>query len=663
MSTAILPNNQSDLPSINIVVIGAGPVGVRFVDEIKRKKINCSITLFGNEPYELYNRVQLSHLLSRSKDYAEIINHLPETTETFHLDYQQQQVVSIFPDVNQVLTQKGQLFKYDKLVIATGSKPHVPGIEGAELKGVYTFRNMRDTEALLARSYRSRRLIVVGGGLLGLEAARALKTHSTEVILVQQSDRLMNRQLDELASHELENYVKEQGINVITSSGVRRVLSENNSGERVSGVVLRDGEEIACDTVLFCTGIKPEIQLAIEAGIHVGRGITVDDTLNTSRENIFAVGECCEYKGMVYGIVSPGLEQASVLADRIAGGESRYQGTQLISTLKVVGKSVCSMGEVAEVTRRAKQSQLFYKNKKTDSYRKIIVHQGRLIGACSVGEWEESRRVQEAFLSSTYIYPWQRLWFLLSGKLWFSNANEQVSKWPETAIVCQCNQISRGLISQAVRQGCNTVEQLGEKTSAGTVCGSCQPLLQQLTGTNAKPTPIIGYGPVIVFSLLAAIAAFLFVLLPGVEPASSVQTKSWEFLWTDGYWKQVTGFSLIGIVVLGLIMSLRKRVGWTFLGNFSYWRLVHIFLGVLALFILFAHTGAHLGENLNRWLMLNFLLVSGVGALAGITLSWASKSSSESIQTLKKSWYWIHLLVVWPLPALLIVHVVSVYYF
>ena len=671
MNTALsewFPRNQEDTPSAKIIVIGAGPVGVRFLDELKRKNVICHVTLFGDEPYDPYNRVQLSNLLSRSQDYSDIALNLPLSTGGFKFDFQRQKVQAIITEKKQIKTESGECFDYDQLVLATGSKPHVPNIEGANLKGVYTFRNLRDTEALLARSYRSRRTVVVGGGLLGLEAAHALTKNNTEVILVQQSDRLMNRQLDEVASESLENYIQKQGITIVMASGVRQVLSQPNSGdshgkERVSSVVLRDETIIDCDTVLFCTGIKPNIDLAFSAGLNIGRGIKVDDNLKTSQDNIFAIGECCEHNNRVYGIVSPGLEQASVLADRFANGYASYHGTQLVSTLKVVGKPVCSMGEVTEITRRSKQSLLVYNNKKSDLYRKVVLHHGRLIGACAVGEWPESRRIQEVFLANGYLFPWQRLWFLLTGKLWFSNADEKVSNWPEAAIVCQCNQISRGKISAAIEQGCYSVQKIGEKTSAGTVCGSCQPLLQNLVGGDARPTPVFGAIPVFIFSLLAVIATAMFVFLPGIKPVTSVQTPSWEFLWTDGYWKQVTGFSLIAVVAIGMLMSLRKRAGWRFLGNFSYWRLVHVLLGLLALCVLLIHTGAHLGENLNRWLMLNFLLVSAVGALAGITLSWASKSAVNSVQTLKKSWYWVHLLVVWPLPALLIVHIVSVYYF
>ncbi len=652
-----------------IIVVGAGPVGVRFITEYRRQNPCCHIILFGNEPYEPYNRVQLSNVLSRSKDYKDIVTQLPPSTDAQVLDYQQSHIAKINTHKQLVTTETGESYTYDHLVLATGSAPHIPNIEGVNLKGVYSFRNLRDTEALLNRRNRARRVVVVGAGLLGLEAAKALSGNGTEIVLVQQSDRLMNRQLDETASSALQDYVEALGVRVITQSGVRQILTDKTPAEyteqtaRVTGVMTRDQELIECDTVLLCTGIRPNIALAVDANIAFGQGITVDDQLMTSQDNVYAIGECCEHKGMVYGIVAPGLEQASVLANRLSGGDAHYQGTQLISTLKVVGESVLSMGEVAEVTGRINQQEISYYNKKTKAYRKLVVHRGQLVGACGIGEWPDSRRVQEAFLSQSYFYPWQRWYFSLTGKLWFGKEKQSPQSWPESAIICQCNQISRGRLSEAIDQGCQSVAELGKETGAGSVCGSCQPLLQDILGSDSKPTEVSGGLPIAAFSIAATLLSLVLLLLPGIANVDSVQKPSLEFLWTDGFWKQVSGFTLLGLVAIGLIMTLRKRAKWSFLGNFSYWRVLHSILGALALGVLFIHTGAHLGENLNRWLMLNFLLVSIVGALAGLSLHIAGKTSASAVQVIKKSSFWAHIVIVWPLPALLIVHILSVYYF
>lgn len=651
--------NHHAIEPKKIAVIGSGPVGVRVANELSKKNIAATVSLFGNEPYEPYNRVQLSNLLSRSKDYEDIIAQLPASTGHFRFEYHQQHVAKIIAEEKFIVTRRGEYFSYDELIIATGSSPFIPNVEGANLTGVYSFRNLRDAEALMTRTLKSQKIVVVGGGLLGIEAARALSKNHTEVVLMQQADRLMNRQLDEKAAAILKEYVESLGIWVDLNCGVRGIIGE----ERVEGVISREGDVIECDTVLFCTGINPSIQLAQQAGLATSRGIVVNDQMQTSKDNIYAIGECCEHKGVIYGIVAPGFEQASVLANNLANGHSQYQGTQLISTLKVVGQSVCSMGEVAEVTRRAKQSLLTYHNKKTDVYRKLVIHQGRVIGACAVGDWPENRRVQEVFLSKKRLPFWQLWNFKLTGKLWFKGGDNNIAAWPEASVICQCNQISLGEISKLISSKSQTVESIGRATGAGTVCGSCQPLLQNLLGEKEKTISVKGGIPILISSIVAAFAAILFIAMPGIASVDSVQTTSYEFLWTDSWWKQVTGFSLIALVLIGLAMSLRKHFGWKFLGDFSYWRVLHTLLGVMALAVLLAHTGAHLGENLNRWLMINFLLVSGLGALAGVSLWLSGKASASTVKTLKKSWYWAHLVVVWPLPALLIVHIFTVYYY
>jgi len=191
--------------------------------------------------------------------------------------------------------------------------------------------------------------------------------------------------------------------------------------------------------------------------------------------------------------------------------------------------------------------------------------------------WPESRRVQEAFLSQSKLSFWQAWHFRLTGKLWIKEGDKNIAAWPETAIICQCNQISRGEISVAIQSKCQSVAAIGDKTGAGTVCGSCQPLLQNLLGQKEEAVSVKGGIPILVSSLLAIFASILLFAMPGIASVDSVQIPSYEWLWTDGYWKQFTGFTLIGLVAVGLVMSLRKHLGWSFLGQFSYWRVLHAF--------------------------------------------------------------------------------------
>ena len=297
-----------------IIVIGSGPVGMRFVEEVLKRKPSANITMFGGEGTQPYNRIQLSSLLAGEAKYEDILNTLPDEQRHTGFQHIPANVEVVFSKEKYVVDQQGNRYDYDKLVFATGSRPHVPDIPGVDQTGVYTFRNLKDAEALSARIWRSRHIVVVGGGLLGLEAARALTRFNTKVTLIQQGPWLMNRQLDEKAATLLKDSIENKGIEVITESGVRNILGEG----RVTGVVTRDKTEIECDTVLLCAGIKPNMELARDANIKVANAIMVDDQLQTSEPNVFAIGECCEHRGLTYGLVNPGFEQAAVAANVIA---------------------------------------------------------------------------------------------------------------------------------------------------------------------------------------------------------------------------------------------------------------------------------------------------------------------------------------------------------
>ncbi|MGI1679045.1 MAG: FAD-dependent oxidoreductase [Cellvibrionaceae bacterium] len=671
-----------------IAIIGAGPVGIRFAKELSQRMSSpCTISIYGAEPYEPYDRIKLSQLLAGTINYPDIfINLHDEKNKLGHGDtniaFQNSYIVNIDIEHQSITDSTGEKFTFDKLIIATGSKPHIPQIKGVELDGVYTFRNIRDTEKLLSRINRSRHIIVVGGGLLGLEAAKGLLQNNTQVTLIHQSSRLMNRQLNDRPAEELLKTVLSQGISVITNDGLGAV----NGDGRVASVVTRHGRHIECDTVVLCTGIKPNTELALSAGIRFNRGIVIDKNLKTSVENIYAIGECTEFNGSIYGLVAPGLEQASVLADNFSGGNAIFLGTQPYTKLKVMNAAVSSIGEVADLPRRPRLKVITYqrtcknKNTKGELQRKgltkniktIVIEKGRLLGACSVGEWPDIQRVRETFVQHRYVFPWQVWLFRVTGRLWFFEAKENVLSWPDTAIVCQCNLVSRLTIDTEIKSGNNNINMLSESCGAGGVCGSCQPLLQNLIDANLKyETGSFGINqsndksslsPILFMGSLVALAVALALLIfPGVETPDSVQTKSLSWLWNEKFYKQVSGFSLLSITVIGLLLSLRKRLRWKFLGDFSRWRLVHVFLGVIALGILFAHTGAHLGQNLNRWLMVNYLLAAAVGSFAGIAISFTRHSSLEI--NIKKYSFWLHLLVVWPLPVLIVAHIASSYYF
>lgn len=651
-------SSASQLQGEKVLVVGSGPVGMRFVQELLQRSPDAHVHMFGNEPYRPYNRVQLSSLLAGEKAPAAIEIPMPDAKAHPNFKYSVASIRDIDSDARHITDSLGQHYDFDRLVIATGAKPHVPNVPGKEAKGVYTFRSMKDTEALYSRVASARHVVVVGGGLLGIEAARGLRRRNTRVTLIQQGSRLMNRQLDEAAANLLAEKVREQGIDVVVDSGVREVYVK----ERVTGVRTYTGEEVECDTVLFCAGIRPNHELAIKAGIKVSSGIVVDDHLQTSKPNIYAIGECSEHRGRTYGLVGPGLEQAAILADVMTGGHSVYEGSQTISRLKVLGEDVVSQGEVVELPDRPRQREWVFRSKAKGQYRKLVIHRGRLIGAVGVGEWSDFNRIQEAVHAHRRVWVWQLLTFWLFGRLWPSKGASQIQNWPASAMVCQCNQVSQGQLMEAVANGCASVSELGEKTRAGTVCGSCVPLLSQLVGASTASQK--GWQWIFGISVVALALVAAFLLMPESQVADSVQSVSWfESFWNDKFWKQVTGFTLLGMVALGLLMSLRKRLNLKWMGSFAGWRFLHLAIGVISVGMIALHTGFHTGENLNRWLLMTFIAVLLLGSLAGLVTSMSHRLNPSTAQTVQKSWNLLHIVAAWPLPVLLMVHVLTVYYF
>ncbi|TNE77064.1 MAG: NAD(P)/FAD-dependent oxidoreductase [Gammaproteobacteria bacterium] len=658
----IAPEVETLVVHSRVIVIGAGPVGIRFADELLSRRPEDQVHLFGDENCHPYNRIQLSALLAGEIQRDAIDLPLPDIARHRNFRFTPAAISDIDREAKVVTDVEGQRYSYDKLVFATGARAHIPNIPGIERQGVFSFRSLRDTESLYARILRSRHIVVVGGGLLGLEAAKGLLRFHTKVTVVQQGPHLMNRQLDDVAAAILEQEVRDLGINIITNAGVRAV----EGFEHVTSVVTRDGESIPCDTVLFCAGITPNIELARNARLSVGRGIVVDDHLQTSDPDIYAIGECCEHQGTTYGLVNPGYEQASVAASLLADSEQQsphYLGSATVSNLKVVGTPVCSLGEVNDLAARPFQKEVAYLDKERGHYRKLVTLKGRLIGAVGIGEWPESRRIQEAYQNQRKLSRWQLYQFRRNGNLWGDKGND-VASWPDSTVICQCNNISLGQINQSMATGCASVSELQTCSKAGTVCGSCKPLLQQIVGDNSAPEKESGAGTLTSLGILALALVALISFWPEAKVADSVQQQGWfEGVWNDKFWKQVTGFTLLGLTAMGLLMSLRKRLSWAWMGKFSAWRLLHILLGVACCVTLVLHSGFHLGANLNQLLMVNFLAVVLLGAVTSSAIGVGHKLHGNNASSSRKWLQWLHILVSWPLPILLTVHIISVYYF
>jgi len=585
---------------------------------------------------------------------------LPEESDRFTL--KPIKVESIDLNLKRIVDSNNQTHNFDKLVLATGARAFIPNISGTDQSGVYSFRSLRDAESLYARTSRAKHIIIIGGGLLGIETAKALLKNNTKVTIVQQGTHLMNKQLDAQAAELLAKNLADLGIRVITNTGVRHIKGDG----RVSGVILRNREFIECDTVLFCSGISPNMEIARAARLRVNRGISVNDKMQTSHEDVYAIGECCEHAGLTYGIVNPGYEQAAVLAQTIRGHDVNYRGSLQSCSLKVIDTPVRSFGQVINYTRTPLHREIVFQ--KGNHYRKIITNNGILTGGIVVGEWDEYLPALETFQQGRKVALYQRLLFKLTGRLFVRQINNDITQWPSSSVVCQCNCVTQGALMSALRADCKTVCDLSNKTKAGTVCGSCKPLLSQLvankTGQTLERLKEWAWAPMLIVSLLAFIIALTVLLIPGLETGSSVSKPApFEFFWNDKYWKQVSGFTLLGLSAVGLFMSLRKKIKNPKFGQFAHWRMLHIALGLVSSVMLFFHSGLHLGENLNRLLMLDFLLVIALGSFAGLVVALSHRLPVNQAQGVRKFWSWAHILVTWPLPILLAAHIFTVYYY
>ncbi|MCI0599555.1 MAG: FAD-dependent oxidoreductase [Beijerinckiaceae bacterium] len=365
-----------------LIVAGNGMAATRFIDELMRRALGrYSVIVIGAEPRLSYNRVLLPSLLAGEVDEPAIEfktrkwwNGRGVTT------LEGQAVTAINREQRSVALANGMSFSYSKLVLATGSEPIRLPVPGMNLKNVLTFRDLADVGAMRALMREGSHAAVIGGGLLGIEAAYGLSKAGVGVTLVHLMDRLMERQLDHRAALLLKHSIETKGIEVLLNADTVRVLGD----ECTSGLELSGGRILPADFVVCAVGIRPNVKLANDAGIEVNRGIVVGDGLSTSDPSVFAIGECAEHRNTVYGLVEPAYEQAKVLARRLAGDKSAaYAGSTLAANLKVSGVHLFSAGEFME---KPTSDALTFEDEGAVSYKKLVIEDGRLTGAVLFGD-------------------------------------------------------------------------------------------------------------------------------------------------------------------------------------------------------------------------------------------------------------------------------------
>jgi nitrite reductase (NADH) large subunit len=367
--------------SESLVVVGNGMAAARLIDELAKVALGrYAIAVIGDEPRLAYNRVLLSSVLA-GETAAHDIELKPAAWWRDRGVTLKYGCLATEIDVgrHELKIANEESIAFSKLVLATGSTPLWLNVSGADLAGVHTFRDCRDVDLLLTLAAQKQRVVVIGGGLLGLEAAYGLAKAGAPVTLIHLMDRLMERQLDAPAAELLKCLVERKGVKVLLNANTARLLGET----RVEGIELSDGRRIDADAVIFAAGIRPNIPLAKDAGIPVNRGIIVDDVMQTGAPDIFALGECAEHRGICYGLVEPAYEQAHVLAQHLAGRAAVYGGSVVATNLKVSGVSVFSAGDFMGMDG---SETIVLSDIRHGTYKKLVISDGRLTGAVLVGD-------------------------------------------------------------------------------------------------------------------------------------------------------------------------------------------------------------------------------------------------------------------------------------
>jgi len=457
-----------------LVVVGNGMAGVACVEQILRHVPKFQITIFGDETHVNYNRILLSSVLAGEKSLDDVVLN--------GLDWYQQngielrlgvRIIDVDPVAKTVTGDDGSVTSFDKLLLATGSVPIIPSIDDVEKDGVFVFRNLDDTRALLERARPGLKAVIIGGGLLGLEAARGLQVQGCDVTVVHLMETLMERQLDSTGGGYLAAKMNHLGVTVLLGLSTTKVLGNG----KVQGVQFNGGGSIAADLVVIAAGIRPNVGLGQRAGLEIKRGIVVNDYMETSHPDIFAVGECVQHNGVCYGLVAPLLEQGKVLAATITGNKGpKYQGTVPAAKLKIMGVDVFSAGEINDKVDGSEVIR--YEDPTLGIYKKLTLKDNKLAGAILVGETADSHRYMKWLRLQTDLTTKRRQLFFPES---VEDAGLDVAQMSDSETVCGCMGVSKGTLIHAIHEkGVNTLAQLKECTRASTGCGSCTGLCQQL---------------------------------------------------------------------------------------------------------------------------------------------------------------------------------------
>lgn len=469
------------MKKLKLVLIGNGMAGIRTLEELLKIAPDLyEITVFGAEPHPNYNRILLSPVLAGEQTFEDIVlndlNWYADNGIRLLLD---RKVVKLDRRQRKVYAADGSEAEYDRLVIATGSNPFILPVPGNRLEGVIGYRDIADTQAMIDTAKRHSHAVVIGGGLLGLEAANGLKQRGMDVTVVHLADWLLERQLDRTAGKLLQSALEARGIRFRLNT-VTDELVDNGDG-RICAVQFRDGDVVAADLVVMAAGIRPNTELAEKSGIPCNRGILVNDTLQTYDPRIYAIGECASHRGIAYGLVAPLFEQAKVCANHLAQfGFASYKGSVVSTKLKVTGIDLFSAGDFmgGEGTETITLSDPI-----GGVYKKLVIKDDVLVGACLYGDTADGgwyfRQIRENHDVA------QIRDHLMFGESSLGDAGHQgqssAASMPDSAEVCGCNGVCKGTIVKAIQEnGLFSVDEVKKHTKAASSCGSCAGLVEQI---------------------------------------------------------------------------------------------------------------------------------------------------------------------------------------
>ncbi|GAA3823467.1 FAD-dependent oxidoreductase [Sphaerisporangium flaviroseum] len=455
---------------MRLVVIGNGMAGARLAAEVRARDKDIQITVFGAETRRTYNRVLLSNVLAgtASPEQVRLPAHAEGVTARLGVT-----VTAIDRASRTVRTGDGGCEPYDVLVLATGSEPVVPPIPG--VTRAIAFRTMDDCDRILGVAATASSAVVIGGGLLGVEAARGLAGRGMPVTLLHPAGHLMERQLDAEAGLVLGEALAGLGVVVRTGVQVTAILDH--------GVELATGETLASQLVVLACGVRPVVGLAVDAGLEVARGVVVDDQMRTGDPAIYAIGECAQHDGTVYGLVAPAWEQAAVVADLITGADrtARYRGSRLVTRLKARSVELAAMGETHLTEDSAGAVEVVrFTHRARGIYRKLVIRNDRLVGAILLGESPTVGTLTQLYDRGGPL-PGDRTGLLFPGLDGATPADSPV-RMPDAARVCDCNNVTKGHIRACWEAGARDTAAVVAATRATTGCGSCRDAVEGLIG-------------------------------------------------------------------------------------------------------------------------------------------------------------------------------------